>query len=87
MTKALKMPSLTILPKVGILHASSSQRKEHWNMAKSLEMIVDVIRNTKHPFRQVSDRPDKPHKSRYERRKVKQFIHLGDWIAETRPQI
>ncbi|MDB6038545.1 MAG: hypothetical protein JWM99_2386 [Verrucomicrobiales bacterium] len=56
-------------------------------MAKSLEMIVDVIRNTKHPFRQLSDRPDKPHKSRYERRKVKQFIHLGDWIAEARPQL
>lgn len=56
-------------------------------MARSLEMIVDVIRNTKHPFRQLSNQPDKPHKSRYERRKVKQFIHLGDWMAESQPQL
>ena len=51
-------------------------------MTKSLDTISEAIRNPKHPFPQVADRPDKPHKNRYERRKVKQYIHLGDWVAE-----
>jgi hypothetical protein len=53
-------------------------------MSKTLDVIADVIRSTKHPFPQVADRPDKPHKNRYERRKVKQYIHLGDWAAEAK---
>ncbi len=48
-------------------------------MTKTLDVIVDTIRNTKHPFRQVDSRPAKPLKSRYERRKVKEIIRLGDW--------
>lgn len=51
-------------------------------MAKSLDVISDVIRTAKNPFRQTADRPDKPHKHRYERRKVKQYIQLGDWSSE-----
>jgi hypothetical protein len=51
-------------------------------MTKSLDTISEAIRNPKHPFPQVADRPDKPHKNRYERRKVKQYIHLGNWAAE-----
>ncbi len=48
-------------------------------MTKTMEVITEVIRDPKHSFRQVADQPDKPHKNRYERRKIKQFIHLGDW--------
>ncbi len=48
-------------------------------MSKSLETITEAIQNPKHPFRQVDDRPDKAHKNRYERRKVKEYIKLGDW--------
>jgi len=54
-------------------------------MAKSLEIIADAIRDPKHPFPQVADRPAKAQKHRYERRKVKQYIHLGDigqWAME-----
>ena len=51
-------------------------------MLKTLDMIVDVIRNPKHPFRQVDSRPHKPQKHRYERRKVKEYIKLGDWTSE-----
>ena len=54
-------------------------------MPKSIDVIADVIRNTKHPFKQVADRPDKPHKHRYERRKIKQYIQLGDWIQTVIP--
>ena len=53
-------------------------------MSKSLDVIAEVIRNPKHPFPQLADRPDKPHKNRYERRKVKQYIQLGDWVAEAK---
>jgi len=51
-------------------------------MAKSLEFIAETIRNTKHPFRPADDRPAKPQKSRYERRKIKELMRLGDWISE-----
>ena len=51
-------------------------------MTKTLDVIVDSIRNTKHPFRQVDDRPAKPQKSRYERRKVREYLRLGDWNGE-----
>jgi len=51
-------------------------------MPKSHEIIVEVVRNTKHPFRQVDDRPGKPKKHRYERRKVKECIRTGDWSGE-----
>ena len=51
-------------------------------MTKTLDFISDLIRNSKHPFRQVDNRPDKPQKHRYERRKIKEYIKLVDWIAE-----
>ena len=53
-------------------------------MTKSLDTISEAIRNSKHPFPQVADRPDKPHKNRYERRKVKQYIQLGDWVTDSK---
>ena len=51
-------------------------------MPKSLQSITDVIRNPKHPFRQVDDRPDKPKKHRYERRKIREILRFGDWSQE-----
>jgi hypothetical protein len=51
-------------------------------MSKPLDVINEAIRNTKHPFRQANDRPGKPKKNRYERRKIKEFIRLGDWAIE-----
>jgi hypothetical protein len=68
---------------VGIVFAFGS-REERIDllMTKTLEFISDVIRNPKHPFRQADDRPDKPQKHRYERRKIKEYIRLADWMAE-----
>ena len=54
-------------------------------MTKTPDVISEAVRNPKHPFPQVADRPDKPHKNRYERRKVKQYLHLGDWSGEEKP--
>ena len=52
-------------------------------MTKSLEVISEAIRNPKHPFRKVDNQPKKPLKHRYERRKIKGYLHLEDWMALT----
>jgi hypothetical protein len=54
-------------------------------MTKTLDVISDTVRNPKHPFRQVDDRPDKPKKNRYERRKIREYLRLGDWTSESNP--
>jgi hypothetical protein len=51
-------------------------------MIKTLDLITEVIRNPKHSFRKVSDRPKKAEKHRYERRKAREFLKLGDWGGE-----
>lgn len=51
-------------------------------MSKSLDAVTDVIRNTKHAFRQAEARPAKAQKHRYERRKVKEVIRISDWVGE-----
>ena len=51
-------------------------------MTKTLDVIAETIRNTKHPFRKIEHTPEKPKKNRYERRKIREFIKLGDWIGE-----
>jgi hypothetical protein len=51
-------------------------------MTKTLEALSEVIRNPKPSFRQIEDRPEKAKKHRYERRKIKEFIRLGDWVPE-----
>jgi hypothetical protein len=60
----------------------SLSRKGSGFMTKSIDVITEVVRNTKHPFRQVDDRPDKPTKHRYERRKIREYLRLGDWTGE-----
>ena len=51
-------------------------------MSKTLDVIVEAIRNPKHPFRKLDHQPKKSLKHRYERRKVKAFLHLSDLQAE-----
>jgi hypothetical protein len=53
------------------------------NMTRTLNSIQDTVTNTKHPFRQVDSRPAKAQKNRYERRKIREFLRLGDWIEES----
>jgi hypothetical protein len=48
-------------------------------MTKSPDAIHEAIHNNKHPFPPVANRPKKPQKHRYERRKVRQFLHNGHW--------
>jgi len=51
-------------------------------MTKTFEVICEAIRNPKHPFRKIENQPKKPMKNRYERRKIKEYLHLGDWQGE-----
>ena len=51
-------------------------------MLKTFEAINEVVRNPKHPFRKAENQPRKALKNRYERRKIKEYLHLGDWLTE-----
>ena len=51
-------------------------------MTKSLDVITEIIRSPKHPFRKADARPEKAQKHRYERRKIKEFMKLGNWAQE-----
>lgn len=51
-------------------------------MMKTLDVISEAIRNPKHPFRKTEHHPKKALKNRYERRKIKEFLHSANWLAE-----
>ncbi len=51
-------------------------------MIKTINLITEAIRNTKHPFPQVENQPVKAKKNRYERRKIREYLRLGDWGGE-----
>ena len=51
-------------------------------MIKTLDVIAEAIRNSKHPFRNADNRPKKAQKHRYERRKIKEYLHLGESLTE-----
>jgi|GEM_PF-583399 hypothetical protein len=50
-------------------------------MPKTNDLFDEVLRNPKHPFRHVTDRPNKTQKNRYERRKIKEILKSGDWSS------
>ena len=51
-------------------------------MIKTMEVITEAIQDPKHPFRKADQQPRKAQKHRYERRKIKECIRLGDWAGE-----
>ena len=51
-------------------------------MTKTLAVISDLIRDHKHPFSKIDKHPNKPLKHRYERRKIRECLHLGEWSTE-----
>lgn len=65
------------------LRFQSDDRKRKENaMMKSIETMGEAIRNPKHPFRKTEHHSKKSLKNRHERRKIREFLHLGDWVAE-----
>jgi len=51
-------------------------------MTKKLDLINEAVRDPRHPFRKIDNQPKKALKHRYERRKIREYLHLGDWLAE-----
>jgi hypothetical protein len=51
-------------------------------MPKSIEQIAEVVQNHRHNLKNVDSRPQKAQKHRYERRKVREAIRLGDWAGD-----
>ena len=51
-------------------------------MTKTIEVITEAIKNPGHPFRKADFRPKKSQKSRYERRKIKEYLHLTAFLEE-----
>ena len=51
-------------------------------MSKTIEAMSEAIRNPKNPVRKTEISPKKALKNRHERRKIKEFLHLGDWLSE-----
>jgi len=49
---------------------------------KTADMLVDFVRTHKNAFRMADQRTPKVQQSRYERRKVREFLRLGDWVAD-----
>ena len=51
-------------------------------MIKTLDFIAETIRTSKRTFHQVDDRPTKPQKHRYERRKIREYLRNSDWSED-----
>jgi len=51
-------------------------------MMKTFDAITEAVRDPKHAFRKTDHHPTKPLKHRYERRKIRSYLQLGDWLAE-----
>ena len=52
-------------------------------MTKSFEVISEAVRNAKHAFAKAANYTKKPLHNRYERRKVRNYLALTDWMLET----
>ena len=51
-------------------------------MTKSNDVFTELLRDSKHPFRAVEDRPKKSQKHRYERRKARECLKRVDWLDD-----
>ena len=50
-------------------------------MNKKTEVVTGLVRE-KHPFHQAQTQPGKAKQHRYERRKVRNILKVGDWGEE-----
>jgi hypothetical protein len=68
---------------LGIASAQGSLRERIVStMTKSLDVITEIVRNPKHTFRKADAHAEKANRHRYERRKIKEFMKLGQWFPE-----
>ncbi len=48
-------------------------------MSKTAEAILEILRVPKHVFRKTAAHSAKRHRNRYERRKLKEYLHRSEW--------
>ena len=70
------------MPTLGIVYAVKPMKGIVAAMMKTLEVMGEAIRNPKHPFRKTEHHTKKSHKNRHERRKIREYLQLGDWLSE-----
>jgi hypothetical protein len=58
------------------------QPERKYVLMKTADMMVDLVRTQKQLFRMADMRITKMQQNRYERRKVREFLRLGDWVAD-----
>lgn len=51
-------------------------------MKRTIDLMTSATRHTRLHLRGLDLRPHKSLKHRYERRKVRECLRLGDWFAE-----
>jgi len=44
--------------------------------------MSETVRDPKPAFRKIEQQPKKAQRHRYERRKIKEYLHLTDWLTE-----
>lgn len=49
-------------------------------MTKTFESISEAVRNSKRAFTKTENHTKKPLRHRYERRKVREYLTLTDWL-------
>lgn len=50
-------------------------------MTKTIELMAETVHSQKAAFRKTDRQPRKSLKHRYERRKVREYLHQKDWVA------
>jgi hypothetical protein len=65
-----------------LTEGSNKQPERKYVLMKAADTMVDSVRNHKNAFRLADSRTSKVQQSRYERRKIRAFLRLGDWLAE-----
>jgi hypothetical protein len=86
MSEAINGTSFLILPSLVSRHPDCSMltlRKDSITMTKSVDVITEIVRNPKHSFRKADAHAEKANRHRYERRKIKEFMKLGNWAQES----
>ena len=85
MSEAINRTSFLFSPSMVSRHPSCFKlfsRKDSVTMTKSLDVITEIVRNPKHTFRKADAHAEKANRHRYERRKIKEFMKLGQWMPE-----
>ena len=67
---------------LGFGKARTNKPERKYVLMKTADMMVELVRTHKNAFRPADQRITKANQSRYERRKIRAFLRLGDWLAE-----